>query len=479
MPTIKYPKNPNIDTAFVEQDDGTKNRALMIAPQDISTLELPNNPNSTKGYITVDGKKQRVILTADITGGGGGGSSLPDQTGHSGEFLTTDGTDASWAAVNALQNTATGTDALTIIGTPTSTTRAINIGNNSSATSNAFNAVAIGASATVNNNGAVAIGPSSVASGEASVAINGQANMPNSGSRAVVIGGKVSGNKSIVIMTGNTNSYTNITASYATVLGYIANPNTIESNSFYVGVGISANQTVKLLSSDGTIPSDRLVHAINKYSTMPTAASTNEGWIVQFTGTTDSTYTHGHLYECVSDGGNPATYSWTEVSMGGGGLQNTATGNNSLTILGTATSGYSAVNVGYSSRAASSSCAYGYNSQTTGVNSAAIGNGARADAYSNALGNGSQATAQGAIAIAGGVATALCAYQLGTGTNSTPRSFAVGGWFNNAQHEYQLLSLDDGLIPAARHAALPAADGTYTLQLVISNGVPTLSWVAV
>lgn len=30
------------------------------------------------------------------------GSSLPDQTGHSGEFLTTDGTDASWAAVDAL-----------------------------------------------------------------------------------------------------------------------------------------------------------------------------------------------------------------------------------------------------------------------------------------------------------------------------------------------------------------------------------------
>lgn len=99
MPTIKFPKNPNVDTAFVEQDDGTKNRALMIAPQDISTLELPNNPNSTKGYITVDGQKQRVILTADITGGGGGGSGLPDQTGHSGEFLTTDGTDASWGDV--------------------------------------------------------------------------------------------------------------------------------------------------------------------------------------------------------------------------------------------------------------------------------------------------------------------------------------------------------------------------------------------
>lgn len=74
MPEIQYPKNPNSDTAFVVQEDGTKNRALMTAPQDTSTLELPSNANSTKGYVTVDGKKQRVILTADIGSGGGGGS---------------------------------------------------------------------------------------------------------------------------------------------------------------------------------------------------------------------------------------------------------------------------------------------------------------------------------------------------------------------------------------------------------------------
>lgn len=70
--TIQYPKNPNIETAFVVQNDGTKNRALMIAPQDISTLELPSNPNSTKGYVTINSKKQRVLLTADISGNGGG-----------------------------------------------------------------------------------------------------------------------------------------------------------------------------------------------------------------------------------------------------------------------------------------------------------------------------------------------------------------------------------------------------------------------
>lgn len=72
MPEIQYPTNPNSDTAFVVQENGTKNRALMTAPQDTSTLELPNNPNSTKGYVTVDGKKHRVVLTADIGGGGGG-----------------------------------------------------------------------------------------------------------------------------------------------------------------------------------------------------------------------------------------------------------------------------------------------------------------------------------------------------------------------------------------------------------------------
>lgn len=33
---------------------------------------------------------------------GGGGSSLPSQTGHAGEFLTTDGTDPSWAVATKI-----------------------------------------------------------------------------------------------------------------------------------------------------------------------------------------------------------------------------------------------------------------------------------------------------------------------------------------------------------------------------------------
>lgn len=43
----------------------------------------------------------------------GGGGSLPDQSGHAGEFLTTDGTDASWAASSGGGWAVTGTTTLT------------------------------------------------------------------------------------------------------------------------------------------------------------------------------------------------------------------------------------------------------------------------------------------------------------------------------------------------------------------------------
>ena len=42
---------------------------------------------------------------------------------------------------------------------------------------------------------------------------------------------------------------------------------------------------------------------------MPTPSSSNEGQILQYIGTTTSSYTNGYFYECINDGG---TYKWVE-----------------------------------------------------------------------------------------------------------------------------------------------------------------------
>ena len=63
-------------------------------------------------------------------------------------------------------------------------------------------------------------------------------------------------------------------------------------------------------------------------SIVPTAASTNEGQIIQYTGTTNSTYTKGYFYICTASG-SPVTYSWTRIDVqpaGGGSSLPSQTG---------------------------------------------------------------------------------------------------------------------------------------------------------
>lgn len=60
-----------------------------------------------------------------------------------------------------------------------------------------------------------------------------------------------------------------------------------------------------------------------QYATLPTASAELVGKIVEYTGVTSNGLTHGYFYECVSDGENPATYSWQQTNVqpsnGGGG----------------------------------------------------------------------------------------------------------------------------------------------------------------
>lgn len=303
---------------------------------------------------------------------------------------------------------------------------------------------------------------------------------------------------------------------------------------------------------------------IIQYSTMPTASADNVGDIVQFVGTTDSTYTNGHFYKCVSDGQDPATYSWEEVSLGGSSLpdmtgqsgkfltndgtdaswgtisalQNTATGSDSLTILGEPTNTYDNVNIGKNSgfygfggyKAPSSSIAIGnyakvygrytesYNiaigylartGDTTGTSYSEFGSGniaiggysvAKGDYFAGgiAIGYQTEATASRAIALGRSAkATAVGAIQIsGAGyatTNSTPGTLQIAlgtnpngaGWTN-----YRLLD-SDGTIPEARLADTTNATAGQVLTLdsnLVATwatpsgggaGAPTLTWYTV
>lgn len=54
---------------------------------------------------------------------------------------------------------------------------------------------------------------------------------------------------------------------------------------------------------------------IMQFTSLPTPNVDLLGKIYQYIGTTDSTYTNGYYYKCVSDGENPATYSWSNINV--------------------------------------------------------------------------------------------------------------------------------------------------------------------
>ena len=174
---------------------------------------------------------------------------LPDQTGQSGKFLTTDGTDASWAAISALQNTATGGGALTILGTAATNNNATNIGIYSKATFSSATSYGAGAEAT--GQAANALGCWSIANNKSALAVGNTA-----GAKAI---GAIQINQG-----DNTNAGT-------------------------MSVGLSTDGSTwnnyELLSSDGTIPTDRLTK-VNTTITLAAADWSSNTQTVNVTGMT-------------------------------------------------------------------------------------------------------------------------------------------------------------------------------------------------
>lgn len=141
------------------------------------------------------------------------------------------------------------------------------------------------------------------------------------------------------------------------------------------------------------------------------------------------------------------TYSPTSVNAqsgvainGADFVQNSATANYALTLLGTATNNVGSINIGVSS---SSSAGYGI---AIGYNSSAeTGQGALA------LGYNSHATAQNSVALGtASNARAKYAVQIGYGTNSTANTVSFGFFKDGSPANYRILDGTTGLIPDAR-----------------------------
>ena len=187
---------------------------------------------------------------------------LPSQTGQSGKFLTTDGTDASWGTINALQNTATGTGSLAIntsdpvvgsssvvingyYGSIDSSSLAVVIGGriSSSRTSPYLNySVVVGYGAHVNEGAQynVVIGGEAESSYNSNICIGYHAQTKN-------------GSKGILLNASGNNSYVNannaILLDVSTYGAYNNDANTVKI--------ANTNGTFEIMSADGTIPTDR------------------------------------------------------------------------------------------------------------------------------------------------------------------------------------------------------------------------------
>lgn len=142
------------DNKAIKKWVGTKAQYEAIATKDANTTYIVTDEDDS-AFLTVDSAlsatSENPVQNKAIYAALQNVDALPSQTGNSGKYLTTDGTNASWAAVSGgLSNTATAANSLTINGTAnTSSATSVNIGDNSQA--GGGQSVAIGAGSTTSN----------------------------------------------------------------------------------------------------------------------------------------------------------------------------------------------------------------------------------------------------------------------------------------------------------------------------------------
>ena len=241
---------------------------------------------------------------------------------------------------------------------------------------------------------------------------------------------------------------------------------------------VAPTQTDKsgyVLGTDGFV-AGWIKPEIVQRSAMPQASEDEEGNIYQFVGTTDANYTNGYFYKC-EGAGSPVVYSWTRVDVQPtpNALQNTATGSNSLGILGVSGATRSTVigdGAGRSNNLYNDSVFIGTNAGATGrataesvfIGSSSGPNSNVAANYSVAVGGYCRVNASHSIAIgAETTVSADNAIQLNAGNSGTTNSDASTFKVANANGNFEMMSAD-GTIPTARLTKV-----NTTITLVAAN----------
>lgn len=204
---------------------------------------LPSQAGNTGKFLTTDGT-DASWATVDT---------LPSQSGQSGKFLTTDGTSASWG--DALTNTSTGTNSITIA---------------SDNSNNKWNSINIGKSSQVLSDASVAYGTRArVTSGDFGIAIGDLATV--SASYGIAISG-------------------NCSASYSVQLGQGTNS---KVGTLHFGTYNGGWVNYEVVSRDGTIPTDRFTTTPVADGTYVPTLTISSGTATRSWGTGGSSYTAG------------------------------------------------------------------------------------------------------------------------------------------------------------------------------------------
>lgn len=240
---------------FTKLVDGQLSVATVAQSGEIIPEESRPGDKYTTALVQTDEGPQLCVKTYDLNGGGGGGGTV-DQTYDPTSTNAQSGTAVAEAVAPALKNTATGSNSLTILGTPATSNYGLNIGANTSVGSNG--STAVGANARAGEYGTAVGGGnasnnSAVASSYASTAIGSSAEAGGSYSTAIGKSSLARGKRS-VCLGASANDYYN---ERCTLVGY----NSQAGANYAIAIGAGASATAEGAIQIGNTSTSLLTNA--------------------------------------------------------------------------------------------------------------------------------------------------------------------------------------------------------------------------